>query len=89
MARPDGVRAKGSDDVLRDVSSVPASSVVRLPDREKRSHYHEVKSGETLTGIAKEYGMPIERLFDENGFDGTETLQPGQLIFVPIPPRGE
>lgn len=47
------------------------------------SYYHEVKSGETLGRIAKNYGVTVDELVRANGLSEPDRLQPGQLIYVP------
>ena len=42
---------------------------------------HEVKSGDSLAGIARKYGMSTAELMDLNGLK-TESLFVGQLILV-------
>lgn len=68
---------------LRNLPQVPAASAVSLPARELHSRYHEVRSGETLTSIARTYGSTAAALADANGFDLSDPLQPGQLIYIP------
>ena len=67
----------------RSISRVPASSVVTLPTRQNEAFYHEVTSGETLRGIARRYGVPIQKLIEANGLDATSYLKPKQLLFIP------
>ena len=44
--------------------------------------YHKVKSGDTLSGIAKKYGTSVKRLCALNGIKETKLLQIGQKIRV-------
>lgn len=44
--------------------------------------YHEVKAGETLWAISRQYGVPLERLFELNGLSEKSILQPGMKILV-------
>jgi len=45
--------------------------------------YHQVKSGDTLFSIAKEYGgIDIEKLKNLNGMEGDEILVPGRILKV-------
>ena len=67
----------------RSILRMPASSVVTLPTRRKEAFYHEVKKGETLTGIARQYGMPLRKLIEANGLETTSILQPEQLLYIP------
>jgi hypothetical protein len=67
------------------ISRVPASSVVTLPTRRNEAFYHEVTRGETLRGIARQYGVPIQKLIEANGLLPTSDLKPKQLLFIPGP----
>jgi LysM repeat protein len=67
----------------RSTSRVPASSVVTLPSRQNEAFYHEVTQGETLTGIARRYGVQIRKLIEANGLETTSSLKPKQLLFIP------
>ena len=44
--------------------------------------YHKVKSGDTLSGIAKKYGTTVKKLCSLNGIKETKVLQIGQKIRV-------
>lgn len=44
---------------------------------------HEVRSGDTLSGIARKYGMSTSELMDLNGL-ATESLFVGQLILISL-----
>ena len=44
--------------------------------------YHKVKSGDTLSGIAKKYGTTVKRLCQLNGIKESKVLQIGQKIRV-------
>ena len=45
-----------------------------------RTHIHKVKSGETLSSIAKKCGTTIDRLCKMNNIKRTTTLYPGQIL---------
>ena len=44
--------------------------------------YHKVKSGDTLSGIAKKYGTTVKKLCALNGIKETKILQIGMKIRV-------
>jgi LysM repeat protein len=48
---------------------------------------YQVKSGDTLGGIALEFGVGIESIMQENGLLEAETLGSGQVLFIPLPPQ--
>lgn len=45
-----------------------------------RTHIHKVKSGETLSAIARKRGTTIERLCRMNNIKRTTVLRPGQIL---------
>lgn len=45
-----------------------------------RTHIHKVKSGETLSSIARKYGTTIDRLCRMNNIKRTSILRPGQIL---------
>ncbi len=44
---------------------------------------YTVKSGDTLSGIAKTHGVSVKALTAENGIGRTSTLRPGQTLRIP------
>ncbi|MBO7137562.1 MAG: peptidoglycan DD-metalloendopeptidase family protein [Bacteroidaceae bacterium] len=45
-----------------------------------RTHIHKVKSGETLSSIARKRGTTIDKLCRMNGIKRTSVLRPGQIL---------
>jgi lipoprotein NlpD len=45
--------------------------------------YHTVESGETLTEVAKSYGLDLKHLVEANNLREPYDLRPGEKIFVP------
>lgn len=45
-----------------------------------KSRFHKVHKGETLSVIAKKYGLTVEQLCRKNGISKTKTLQIGQVL---------
>jgi LysM repeat protein len=72
-SRPDGLQ------------HVPLDSV--FPNSTAEEVYHEVKSGETLSAIAKRYGTTAAAIEQANGLDSKSILSPGQMIYIPKKPR--
>jgi len=60
-------------------STRPRASAGETP----RPSQHTVKSGETLFGIARQYGVTVPALREANDMDGAATLQPGQKLRIP------
>jgi len=46
---------------------------------------HVVRAGETLTGIARRYGIPIQILVEANGLTNPDRLLLGQVLILPSP----
>lgn len=67
------------------VTRVPAASLLALP-AEQEARYHRVIEGDTLSSIARRYGVSVAQLLEGNGLDPNVPLQPDQLIFVPEGP---
>ena len=59
---------------------LPAAPKAQAVSPAKR--YHEVKKGETLTAIAKKYGLSIEELRRMNKLSPKATLSAGQKLIV-------
>lgn len=49
-------------------------------------HWTVVAPGETLEGVAKAAGVPVEDLRELNGIERDDQVKPGALIFVLAPP---
>ena len=46
---------------------------------------HTVQSGDTLSGIARRYGVSVQRLLSDNGLKSGQALAVGQAIIVLLP----
>ncbi|MDQ8155025.1 MAG: LysM peptidoglycan-binding domain-containing protein, partial [Gemmatimonadota bacterium] len=69
-------------DVVLLARDVPNPSVERYPRRASSSvRRHKVASGQTLSTIAKKYGVSVPTLMKLNGLK-SETLRPGQSLVV-------
>jgi len=44
--------------------------------------YHTVRRGETLSGIARRYGMTVEEICNLNGISPKSIIRPGQRLLV-------
>lgn len=69
---------------------VPGSTATRLavdaitaaPPPAAEPRIHRVRRGDTLSRIARDYGVALRRLYELNGLDARSVLQPGQVIVV-------
>ncbi len=68
---------------LPEVQQVPAESVLNLPSESSSATYHTVQGGETLSNIAKRYGVSAEKLRSANGLDASAKLKTQQLLYIP------
>jgi len=50
---------------------------------------YTIQAGDTLGRVAADFGVPLDRLLEFNGLDGTEILQPGHRILIPPVPGEE
>lgn len=80
---PAAIPATPARNDFHELPRVPASSVLTPSTGGAKGVYYEVRSGDTLTNIAKLNGTTIERLLQSNGFDRETVLQPGQLVYIP------
>lgn len=51
-----------------------------------RWHYHKVKRGENLGGIAKQYSVKVADIQDANHMKKSTRLKAGQQLLIPLPP---
>ena len=74
-------------------STIKAGATLRLPsatalDREEspvaaQEYRHQVRPGETLSGIARRYGTTVEALRRANNLDSRSTIKAGAWLLVP------
>ena len=57
------------------------------PATSSPSGFHRVRRGETLSGLAVEYGVTVRQLRDWNGLGSGEMVKAGQRIRVVKPAR--
>lgn len=69
-------------DIKKDISLEELERVTGGLD-EMKYFSHIVMPGETLDGIAAEYGVSLAVLMALNGLDAGALLEPDQLILVP------
>lgn len=62
------------------------SNTKKLADASGKAkyQYHQVKGGETLYGISKKYGIPVEKLNELNNFGKNKQLQKGQKLKIKL-----
>lgn len=68
------------------VKKTGGSSTPRPRTRKPSSEYvyeHEVGPGQTLSEIAKEYGVTVQSIIDENHIENPNQLRVGQVLYIP------
>lgn len=58
----------------------------RLTPDQQGEYYHTVQSGETLSGIARAYGISVGDLMAWNGLTQAAIIRPGQKLFLRVRP---
>ena len=56
-----------------------------IPGKPSTLVHHTVGPGETLTSIARLYGIPISAVAGANALADNAELERGQILFVPMP----
>ncbi|MBI5498387.1 MAG: M23 family metallopeptidase [Deltaproteobacteria bacterium] len=80
------VCACASDRSAARPSTPPAARAARLPTvTEPPGESHTVRPGDTLWGIARQYGSSVDEVAEVNGLSDAEPLRVGQVLFVPAP----
>lgn len=67
-------------------NQIYAGQVLKIPaDTPGPTHTftHQVRRGDTLTGIARQYGLPLVALAEANGLITPYVIYPGQSITIP------
>lgn len=82
-APPSTFQGGASAGSLNEVPNASAGQILTVPTPRSTFTYHDVQQGETLSGIAKKYGVTLEDLKTANVFDNNPVLKPGDLILIP------
>jgi len=68
---------------LDDVQDAAANQVLTVPKPRDPGIIHEAKEGDTLSSIARQYGVTVDDLMTTNAFDREPVIQSGQLLRIP------
>jgi LPXTG-motif cell wall-anchored protein len=72
---------------LGDVTPGPTlSAVQKLTPAADGRYYHTIQSGETLSGIAGSYDVPLASLMTWNGLDSASVILAGQKLLLLVTP---
>lgn len=66
--------------IARLIASFPSS---KYYSKQKPSSYHRVKTGDTASSIAKQYGVPLKNLLHANNLDKFATIYLKQRLKIP------
>lgn len=75
--------ANATPNSLQSLPTVSPESVGAARPESGGTRYHTIASGETLSAIARRYGLSLGQLRQANGLDTGEPLQVGQILFIP------
>ena len=88
IARSYGISAElvAEANGLPALNQIVTGQMLKIPvDRPGPSHTfaHQVRPGETLAGIARQYGLPTAALAEVNGLVSPYVIYPGQSVTIP------
>ena len=64
----------------------PLTPIEKLTPASDGLYYHEITSGQTLSGIAKIYQVPVNDLMNWNGLNTSSTIYSGQRLLLMVTP---
>ena len=73
----------GAAGSLNEVPNADVGQVLTVPTPRSTSTYHDVQQGETLTSIARQYGVTIDAIKTANVFESDPVLKSGDVILIP------
>lgn len=73
----------GTANTLDQVPDAPANQVLAVPQPRDPGTFYDVQEGDTLTGIARQYGVTLNDLMQANGFEKDTLLQKGFQLRIP------
>ncbi len=79
---PREVLAPATPATLLAAATIPPEGVGAGATPEPPERSHRVRSGDTLSAIARHYGVELRQLFRLNGLDGRSILRPGQELRI-------
>lgn len=73
----------GGATTLDEIPDTPANNALTVPKPRDPGIIYEAKDGDTLSSIARQYGVTVDDLMKTNAFDREPVIQPGQLLRIP------
>jgi len=79
--------AQKVDQLEKRMASAPAKTETPYPIQKRpfpldKGRYHEVRSGETLYRISRQYGISVDELCRLNNLSSEQAIHPGQKLLV-------
>jgi len=73
------------DQIIKELGALHQKSTqtlqpVKTDQKETKPKFHQVRPGETLWGISRQYGLTLDQLQSYNNIGPKATLQPGQRL---------
>ena len=93
-AERDTLKKEITDDLVARIDKVVSragstSTAVKSPGisttstRARTGYNHTVEKGQTLSEIARGYGKTVDAIMKANNLKTTNTIRPGQVLFIP------
>ncbi len=68
----------------KPVAVATPASVASAPARDSRAVFaYDLQSHDTLYGVSRRFGVPVQTIYDINGFSASETFRIGQRVLLP------
>jgi LysM repeat protein len=72
------------DDTLPAMQTTAVAPTTTLPPSTTQPRFYEIKSGDTLSGIADSFGLPEQAIMEANGITDPNKIFAGQVITLPL-----
>lgn len=79
---PAAAEARKGETVGKTQNAEPAKTTLKAPEAKSKTE-HTVSKGETLSGIAKQYGVSVAELAAANGIEDVNKISIGKKLSVP------
>ena len=84
----EAARKRDREAIVKNVSREMETILEKQPQNgdggtDGYGYEHEVQSGETLSAIAKAYGVTVKKIVEANNLRNPDRLQVGQKLFIP------